>query len=221
MQALFCVTTKGTRLWQPLGAWIRGAPSHQHWTYFFHPGTRSLIYSVEVSGMFCCFGQTRQSPQIFHSTSDIIFSRPSQMIPVTVSRVTAQFLELSACPITSHINGHTNQTSPIGIHTAPTISHHLQLLPPILRNAIGHCHFPLDTSDLVEEFNSETLVLASDGSVLMGAVIAINPNNAAAHYNLGLALRSLGQNTAAATEFATAQRLDPSIVPPPSPSPTR
>ena len=37
----------------------------------------------------------------------------------------------------------------------------------ILRNTIGHCHFPLDTSDLVEEFNSETLVLASDGSVLM------------------------------------------------------
>ena len=89
------------------------------------------------------------------------------MIPVTVAQVTAQFLELSACPITSHINGHTNQTSPIGIHTASTISQHLQQLPPILHNTIGHCHFPLDTSDLVEEFNSETLVLASDGSVLM------------------------------------------------------
>ena len=89
------------------------------------------------------------------------------MIPVTVSRVTAQFLELSACPITSHIHGHTNQTGPIGIHTAPKISQHLQQLPSILRNTIGHCHFPLDTSDLVEEFNSGTLVLASDGSVLI------------------------------------------------------
>ena len=48
LQSLFCVTTKGTRLWQPLGAWICGAPSHQHWTYNFHPGTKSLIYSVEA-----------------------------------------------------------------------------------------------------------------------------------------------------------------------------
>ena len=52
--------------------------------------------------MFCCFRQARQSPRIFHSTSDIIFSRPSQMIPVTVAQVTAQFLELSACPIPLH-----------------------------------------------------------------------------------------------------------------------
>ena len=89
------------------------------------------------------------------------------MIPVTVAQVTAQFLELSACPITSHINGHTDQTSPIGIHTASTISQHLQQLPSILCNTIGHCHFPLDTSDLVKELNSDTLVLASDGSVLM------------------------------------------------------
>ena len=90
------------------------------------------------------------------------------MIPVTVSQVTAHFLELSACPIPSHIHGHTYHTSAIGIHTASTVSHHLQLLPPILCNTIGHCHFSLDTSDLVEEFNSGTLVLASDGSVLMG-----------------------------------------------------
>ena len=117
--------------------------------------------------MFRCFRQARQSPRIFHSTSDIIFSWPSQMISVTVAQVTAQFLELSACPIPSHINGHTDHTSAIGIYTAPTISQHLQQLPSILRNTIGHCHFPLDTSDLVEEFNSETLVLASDGSVLM------------------------------------------------------
>ena len=118
--------------------------------------------------MFYCFHQARQSPRIFHSTSEIKFSRPSQIIPVTVAQVTAQFLELSACPIPSHIHRHTDHTSAIGIRTAPTISQHLQQLPPILRNTIGHCHFPLDTSDLVEEFNSETLVLASDGSVLMG-----------------------------------------------------
>ena len=53
------------------------------------------------------------------------------------------------------------------VYTASTISQHLQQLPSILCNTIGHCHFSLDTSDLVEEFNSETLVLASDGSVLM------------------------------------------------------
>jgi hypothetical protein len=81
--------------------------------------------------------------------------------------VTTQFLELSASPIISHIHGHTDHTSAIGINIASTISHHLQQLPPILHNTIGHCHFPLDTSDLVEEFNSETLVLASDGSVLL------------------------------------------------------
>ena len=90
------------------------------------------------------------------------------MIPVTVAQVTAQFLERSACLIPSHIHGYTDHISTIGIHTASTISDHLQQLPPILRNTIGHCHFPLDTSDLVEEFNSETLVLASDRSVLMG-----------------------------------------------------
>jgi hypothetical protein len=134
----------------------------------FHPGTKSLIYSVAASGMFRCFHQARQSPRIFHSFSDIIFSRLSHMIPVTVAQVTAQFLELSACPITSHIHGQTDHTSAIGIHTASTISEHLQQLPPILRNTIGHCHFPLDTSNLVEEFNSETLVLSSYGSVLMG-----------------------------------------------------
>ena len=92
------------------------------------------------------------------------------MIPVTVAQVTAHFLELSACPMTSHINGHTNQTSPIGIHPASTISHHLQQLLPVLCNTICHCHFPVDTSGLVKEFNRETLVLASDGSVLMSDV---------------------------------------------------
>jgi hypothetical protein len=122
LQSIFCVTTKGTRLQQPLGAWTHRAPTHQHWTYFFPPGTRSLIYSVEASGIFCRFHQARQSPRIFQLSSEIIFSRPSQMIPVTVAQVTAQFLELSACPITSHIHGHTDHTRNSGIHTASTIS---------------------------------------------------------------------------------------------------
>ena len=80
----------------------------------------------------------------------------------------AQFLEHSACPTPLHIHGHTDNTGSIGVHTSSTILNHLQQLPPILHNAIGHCHFPVDTSDLVEEYNSDTLVLASDGSVLMG-----------------------------------------------------
>ena len=118
--------------------------------------------------MFCHFRQARQSPQIFQLSSDVTFSRPSQMIPVTVAQVIAQFLELSACPIPSHIHGHTNHTRNSGIYTAFTISQHLQQLPSILLNTIGHCHFPLDTSDLVDKFNIATLALASDGSVLMG-----------------------------------------------------
>ena len=48
-------------------------------------------------------------------------------------------------------------------------------------------------------------------------VIAIDPNYAAAHFNLGLILRVLGQNAEAQTELATAQRLDPKLV---APNPT-
>ena len=36
----------------------------------------------------------------------------------------------------------------------------------VLHNTLGHCYFPPDTSALVAEFNQETLILASDGSVL-------------------------------------------------------
>ncbi len=64
------------------------------------------------------------------------------------------------------------------------------------------------------------------------AVIAVNPNSAAAHFNLGLLYRQLGQTADAQTEFATAQRLDPKLVAPspasspirqasPTPTPTR
>ena len=89
------------------------------------------------------------------------------MIPVTIAQVTAQLLELSASLIQLHIYGHTDNTGAIGVHKVSTISQHLQQLPPILQNTIGHCHFPLDTSDPLEEYNSDTLELASDGSVLM------------------------------------------------------
>jgi hypothetical protein len=82
--------------------------------------------------------------------------------------VTAQFLEHPAYLIPSLTHGHTDNTSAIGVHTASTISHNVQQLPPMLHNTIGHCHFPLDASTLIEEFNCETLVLARDGSVLMG-----------------------------------------------------
>jgi len=48
----------------------------------------------------------------------------------------------------------------------------------------------------------------------------VSPNNAAAHFNLGLLYRQLGQTAEAQTEFATAQRLDPKLIAPnPSASP--
>ena len=90
------------------------------------------------------------------------------MIPVIEAQVTAQFLEHPAYPIPFLTHGHTDNTSAIGVHTASTISHNIQQLPPMLCNTIGHFHFPLNASTLIEEFNSDTLVLASDGSILTG-----------------------------------------------------
>lgn len=56
-------------------------------------------------------------------------------------------------------------------------------------------------------------------------VIAVQPDNAAAHLNLGFLLRSLNRNDEAASEFSKAVSLDPQLasrVPPsPSPSPKR
>jgi len=62
-----------------------------------------------------------------------------------------------------------------------------------------------------------------DGTVkAMEKVIAVDPNYAAAHFNLGLLLRQLGQTAEAQTELATAQRLDPKLVAPsPSATPVR
>jgi len=60
---------------------------------------------------------------------------------------------------------------------------------------------------------------------LLKRLIAIQPNNAPAHWHLGVAYRGLGQTTDANTEFATAQRLDARLTPPPAstvrPSATR
>jgi hypothetical protein len=69
------------------------------------------------------------------------------MISETLAQVTAQLLELSACPTPLHMHGHTDNTGAIGVHTAFTISQHLQQLQAILHNTIGYCHFPLDSSD--------------------------------------------------------------------------
>jgi tetratricopeptide (TPR) repeat protein len=64
-----------------------------------------------------------------------------------------------------------------------------------------------------------------ESASLLRSLIRTDPNNALAHYNLGIALRSLGQNADATTEFATAQRLNASLVAPTGsparPSPTR
>jgi tetratricopeptide (TPR) repeat protein len=64
-----------------------------------------------------------------------------------------------------------------------------------------------------------------ESASLLRGLIRTDPNNALAHYNLGIALRSLGQTADAATEFATAQRLDARLVTPTGspgrPSPTR
>jgi tetratricopeptide (TPR) repeat protein len=59
----------------------------------------------------------------------------------------------------------------------------------------------------------------AEAASLERIVIAAEPNNATAHYNLALALRGLGQNPEASAEFATAQRLDAKLVPP-TPVPT-
>jgi len=67
---------------------------------------------------------------------------------------------------------------------------------------------------------------ATEAASLLRRLLAVDPNNAFAHWNLGVALRALGQTAEANTEFATAQRLNASLTPPPVgsprlPSPTR
>lgn len=69
-----------------------------------------------------------------------------------------------------------------------------------------------------------TRLAAGDWQVAADAnrkVVAAEPNNAAAHFNLALALRGLGNEAQAQEEFARARQLDASLVPPPAPSPSR
>lgn len=52
-------------------------------------------------------------------------------------------------------------------------------------------------------------------------VVSLEPNNAAAHFNLALALRQLGQESEAQAAFTRARALDATLVPPPSSTPRR
>ena len=164
LQALFCVTPKFTLLRQPLKPWQHGGPKHQQWSYNVDPSTKCLVHCAELAGIFQCF-HPAHSPWLFHFTPSILFARPSKLIPATVARSTQQFLELTARPmLAQEYEQYTSHpTSPL---VATSIMQHIQNLPIVLHNTLGHCCFPLDTSALVAEFNQETLILASDGSVL-------------------------------------------------------
>ena len=131
-KTLFCITTKELRPWQPIGTWIQGATSHHHWTYFFHPGTKSLIHCAETPVMFCCFHPARLSRRLFHSTSDILFPWPSHRFLVKRTQMTVQFLELTACSLSSHMHTQPSYTSASGVQPACMSSHHLQHLIQIL-----------------------------------------------------------------------------------------
>ena len=71
---------------------------------------------------------------------------------------------------------------------------HIQNLPMVLHNTLEHCYFPLDTSALVTEFNQESLILASDGSVLHNdatqAWVLYGTNTASQAYGHGPVPRS-------------------------------
>jgi hypothetical protein len=123
-----------------------------------------LVHCAELSGIFWCF-HPAHSPRLFHSTPFICFAQPSKLIPVTVARSTQQFLELTTRPMLAqeYEQNTSHPTSPL---VATSIMQHIQDLPMALHNTLGQCYFPPDTSALVAELNHETLVLASDGSVL-------------------------------------------------------
>ena len=48
-----------------------------------------------------------------------------------------------------------NTSHPTNPVVAPSIKQHIQNLPMVLHNTLGHSYFPLDTSALVAEFNQE------------------------------------------------------------------
>ena len=51
-------------------------------------------------------------------------------------------------------------------------------------------------------------------------VVAVEPNNAAAHYNLGILLRIQGKTADGDSEIARALQLDPKLPQPPAPTAT-
>ena len=59
----------------------------------------------------------------------------------------------------------------------------------------------------------------ADAIALYRQVIAADPESAVAHFNLGLLLRQAGQTAEAQQELATAQRIDPKLIPPAAPTP--
>ena len=128
------------------------------------PSTKCLVHCAELDGIFRCF-HPAHSTQLFHSTSSILFALPSKLIPATVARSTQQFLELTTHPMLAQ-EYEQNTSHPTGPLLATSIMQHIQNLPMVLHNTLGHCYFPLDTLALVADFNQETLILASDGSVL-------------------------------------------------------
>jgi hypothetical protein len=140
LQALFCVTSKSTRLRQTLGPWQHGGPKHQQWSYNVDPSTMCLVHCAELAGIFWCF-HPAHSPRLFHSTPSILFARPSKLIPVTVARSTQQFLELTAHPMLAQ-EYEQNTSHPTNPVVATSIMQHIQDLPMVLHNTLGHCYSP-------------------------------------------------------------------------------
>jgi hypothetical protein len=141
------VTPKSSWLWQPLGPWQHGGPKHQQWSYNVDPSTMCLVHCAELAGIFRCFHPAHPL-RLFHSTPSIHFARPSKLIPVTVARSTQQFLELTTRPMLAqeYEQNTSHPTSPL---VATPIMQHIQNLPMVLHNTLGHCSFPLDTSVLL------------------------------------------------------------------------
>ena len=81
-----------------------------------------------------------------------------------MARQTQHYIEITARPLHSHIYTKPDKVISPQVQ-AQSMIQHIQQLPAVLRNALGHCYFPPNMSDLVTEFNNQTLVIASDGSM--------------------------------------------------------
>jgi hypothetical protein len=145
------VTPESSQLWQPLGPWQHGGPKHQHWSYNVDPSAKCLVHCTKLAWIFWCFHPV-QSTWLFHSTPSIFCAQPSKLIPATVARSTQLFLVLTAHPMLAqeYEQNTSHPTSPL---VATSIMQHIQNLPVVLHNTLGHCYFPLDTSALMAEFN--------------------------------------------------------------------